>query len=237
MAQPPVSEQRRNDLLLEHYELVRRIAYRLYHRLPKVMEAEDLVGAGVMGLFEAIERYEPDRGVPFESFAKHRIQGAIMDAMRGADWTPTSVRRKNDLLGKTRHELRHRLGREPSREEMSAHLDVAPDSYDALVTDSEIRTVMSLQAPAHDTGTATLADVVHGDEDHERDLTAEEVRALVRDAAEILPERERMAIDLHYYHEMRLREVGEQLGVTESRACQLCKQAIGRLRKRLQPHL
>lgn len=229
--------QHRNQLLLKHYELARKIAYRMYHRLPQLLEAEDLVGAAVMGLYEAIDRYDPSRAVPFEAFAKHRIQGAIMDAIRHTDWTPTSVRRKADLLGKTRRELITKLGRAPDRAEMVKKLDIHEDAYDAMVTDSEIKTVLSLQAPTHEDGSGSLADIVPSDDDLLEDMTTEEIRTIVRKESDNLPDRERQAIQLHYYQEMKLKEVGSMLGVTESRACQLCKQGIKRLRKRLAPRV
>jgi len=234
-----MAQDARDELLLQHYELARRIAYRMYHRLPQLLEPEDLVSAAVMGLFESIDRYDASRGVPFEAFAKHRMQGAIMDALRAADWTPTSVRRKADLISRTRNDLIGRLGRAPTRKEMAGKLEVRGDQYDALVTDSEIKKVTSFQSPAHATGTATLAEVVKNknEVDALEDMATEELRKMVRDASSELPDRERTAIDLHYYRDMKLKEVGATLGVTESRACQLCKQGIVRLRKRLQSHI
>jgi RNA polymerase sigma factor for flagellar operon FliA len=237
MTSVAVATESRNELLLDHYELARKIAYRMYHRLPKVLDVDDLVGAAVMGLFDAIDRFDAHRAVPFESFAKHRIQGAIMDALRAADWTPTSVRRKSDLLQRTRTTLGQRLGRTPSRDEMTANMEISTNQYDALVSDAVIRPVLSLDAPTGEGHDSSLAEVVRSDDDFLADMETEELKVLIQDARQSLPERERTAIDLHFYRDMKLKDVGETLGVTESRACQLCKQGIARMRKRLQPRV
>ena len=237
MQQTQRSIESRDELLLEHYELARRIAYRMYARLPQLLEVDDLVSAAVMGLFEAIDRYDDSRSVPFVAFAKHRIRGSIMDAIRAADWTPTSVRRKNDLLSRTHRDLINKLGRSPNRQELIDKLEVKPEAYDALVTDSEIRSVLPLDAPTYEGSDMTLASIIPGDADTLAALSKEELRQMVQEARDSLPERERQAIDLHYYRDMKLKDVGRELGVTESRACQLCKQGIKRLRKRLQPQI
>ncbi len=237
MHQVQISTASRDELLLEHYELARRIAYRMYARLPQLVEADDLVSAAVMGLFEAIDRYDPRRAVPFVAFAKHRIRGSIMDAIRAADWTPTSVRRKHDLLSRTHRELIDKLGRAPDRAELINKLEVKPSAYDSLVTDSLIRSVLPLDTPTMDGSDMTLASIIPSDSDTLETLSKQELRDMVQTARANLPVRERQAIDLHYYRDMKLKDVGKELGVTESRACQLCKQGITRLRKRLQPQI
>lgn len=225
--------QDRNGLLLRHYPLARRIACRMYADLPKSLDLDDVISAAVMGLFDAIDKFDESRGIPLESYAKYRIRGAIVDALRAADWTPRAVRRKHDRLDRTRRELRNRLGRAPSRDEMADAIGVTGDKLDKMVRDGHVRKVLSLDAPATEDG-SMLVELVAGEGDDV--VTTWEHHEMVeelKDELERLPDSERIALTLYYFHEMKLREVGGELGVSESRVCQLCKQGIARLRKRL----
>lgn len=223
----------RNALLLQHYDLTRRIAQRIHQRLPKSMELDDLVSAGVLGLLDAIERYDETTSVPFESFARHRIRGAVLDSIRETDWAPSSVRRKASLLEKTRENLARNLGRTPTRTEIAGALEMSPRKLDQMVNDAQNRQVLSLDAPASPDSTTPLEELLDNGDDMVADLQKEEMKALILEAHQDLPERERDAVSLYYLRDMKLREVGEVLGVTESRACQLCKAAVKRLQKRL----
>lgn len=227
----------REQLILKHYPMARAIACRIYQRLPKAVELDDLISAGVTGLLEAIDRYDHTRKVPFETYAKHRIHGAVVDALRAADWVPRSVRRKSDLIHTTRNDLQERLGRTPTRKEMAKGCRVTVKKYDALVRDSQIRPLLSLDAPMGDGNPTPLVEQVAGDaEDPTGRWEGEELKQATLGALERLPEREKTALSLYYLHEMSLKEVGSVLGVTESRACQLCGQGIKRLRRRLRSH-
>lgn len=224
----------RNQLVLRHYPMARAIACRIHQRLPKAVELDDLISAGVTGLLEAIDRYDPSRAVPFETYAKHRIHGAVVDALRSSDWVPRSVRRKADLVHRTRKQLNEQLGRSPTRAEMAQNCRVTVKKYDAIVKDSQIRSLLSLDAPMGDGNPTPLVEQVAGtNEDPTDRWVAEELRTAMLQALERLPEREKTALALYYLHEMSLKEVGGVLGVTESRACQLCGQGIKRLRQRL----
>ena len=225
--------QTRNEQLLAHYPLAQRIARRIHQRLPKSAELDDLVSAGVLGLIEALERYDDGSSVPFESFARHRIRGAVLDSIRAADWAPSSVRRKATLLEKAREELVRHLGRPPTRTEMAGALDMSPKKLDDMVTDSRSRKVLSLDAPIGPHSTTALEELLDSGTDLLSDLQRAELEARVLEAHQQLPDRERDAIALYYLEDKKLREVGEALGVTESRACQLCKAAVSRLQKRL----
>jgi RNA polymerase sigma factor for flagellar operon FliA len=222
----------RNELLLRHYPLARKIARRKYHELPKVLELDDLVSAAVMGLIEAIERFDPTRGIPFEAYAKYRVRGAIVDALRAADWTPRSVRRKYDRVEQTRRTLRDRLGRKPTRDEMAASMEITGEQYDRMVQDARIRKVLSLDAPATDDG-SMLIELIPSVEDPARDWQHRETISVMIRECNGLPDPERRAISMYYFGEMKLKEVGTEMGVSESRVCQLCRQGINRLRKRM----
>lgn len=226
----------RQAIVLEHYDMVRAIAGRIYHRLPRMVDLDDLVSAGVTGLIEAIDRYDPSRSVPFEVYARHRIRGAVVDTLRAQDWVPRSVRRKADRIDTTRLRLQEELGRSPNREEMADAIEVTPRKLDAMIRESEIRPLLSLDAPVGgDNPTPLVEQVGNGDDLLDRWQHAE-LSDLALDALRNLPERERIAVGLYYLHQLSLKEVGQVLGVTESRACQLCTAGVKRLRFRLRQH-
>jgi len=225
----------RNQLVLRHYPMARAIACRIHQRLPKAVELDDLISAGVTGLLEAIDRYDPTRKVPFETYAKHRIHGAVVDALRASDWVPRSVRRKADLVKTTRQALNEQLGRSPTRQEMAKSCRVTVKKYDAIVKDSQIRSLLSLDSPMGDGNPTPLVEQVAGEnEDPTQRWVAEELRTAMLEALEKLPEREKTALALYSLQERSLREGVGVRGVTESRACELCGQGIKRLRHRLQ---
>lgn len=230
-------EVQRHEMMLKHYSLARTIACRIYQRLPKAVELDDLISAAVTGLLEAIDRYDADRAVPFETYAKHRIHGAVVDALRAADWVPRSVRRKADRIDTTRTALAEGLGRRPSRPEMAKALGLTLHKYDAMVTDSQIRQLLSLDAPVGDDNVTPLVESIAGDDDLMGRWQHAELKQAALEAVKRLPDRERTAVALYYLHEMSLKEVGKVLGVSESRACQLCSQAIKRLRFRLRSYV
>jgi RNA polymerase sigma factor for flagellar operon FliA len=219
-------------VVLVHYAMVESVARHIHSRLPPSVLVDDLVSVGVLGLMESVERFDPARGVPFETFARHRVRGAILDALRAADWVPHSVRRKAQAIERTRRSLKQR-GWETDEKVVAAALGLPVDRYRSMAQDAEIRQVLSLDAPAANDSATLLTDMVRGEDDVAEDTAEAQLRGLVRDAVAQLPERERQAIDLYYFQGLQLKDVGITLGVTESRACQLCGQGIKRLRKRL----
>lgn len=230
-------QTRRQELVLKHYDMARAIACKVYHRLPKMVDLDDLISAGITGLIEAIDRYDPSRSVPFEVYAKPRVQGAILDALRAQDWVPRSVRRKSDLIITTRNTLRTRMGRAPNRQEMAARIEVTPKKFDNMVKDSEIRPLLSLDAPVGSDNPTPLVEQLSDGDDVMNVWQQEEMKDIVLTCLTRLPERERTAVTLYYLHELSLKEVGKVFGVTESRACQLCSQGIKRLRHKMRGHL
>ena len=223
------------DQALKYYPLARAIASRIHQRLPRGVDLDDLMSAAVTGLLEAIERFDPARDVSFRTYAKHRIHGAVMDSLRTADWVPRSVRRKANALELAKQHLTERLGRRPNRVELADYLELAPSALDEMIHGSEIRPLLSLDAPMGDENGSLLADNIADVTDINGTLLNVELRKASADAVNSLPERERTAIVLYYFHELSLKEVGAVLEVTESRACQLCTQAVKRLRLRLAP--
>lgn len=222
------------QVVLQHLPLIRTIAKRLVARLPPSVEAEELVNIGVIGLLDAWDRFDASKGVPFRSYAELRIKGQMIDSLRSDDIVPRSVRRKHTRLAQERLELTHRLGRTPNRDEMRSQLDMTATAYDAYVTDSQIAKVTSLDAPANDDSATPLVETLSlGALTAEDSLDDKQVRAAVAQAVSVLPERERAVVTMYYVEHHTLRQIGQMLGVTESRACQIRSQGVKRLQYRL----
>ena len=224
----------RNEMILEYYPLVRAIAYRMVRRIPVNLEVEEYINIGVLGLIDAVDRFDPGRGVPFKSYAEIRIRGAIMDALRAADWAPRAVRRKAQRIERTRDDLRMKLKKAPDRKEMSKALELTPSAFDNLCRDSEIYRVVSMNTPIGQESGTTIEDQVASDEESlEERWIQDEKRKEVVAAIRFLPKRERTVVTLSYLNGLTLKEIGQVLGVTESRACQVRSQALRRLKSKL----
>jgi len=228
------AETQREDLILQHYPLVRTIASRMIRRFPSSVDLDELVNVGSLGLIDAVDRFDPSRKVPFKAYAEIRIRGAIVDALREADWVPRSVRRKFNRIEESRDKLFQRFDRSPTREEMAIDLEMTLDEYEDLVGDAQIRKLVSLDAPVDEDRSTPLSErVASKDRDLLDHWSLEELKKEVIAAVHHLPKKERTAVALYYLHELTLKEIGEVLGVTESRACQLRSAGIKRLKFRL----
>lgn len=219
-------------LLTEHYPLARSIAKRTHARLPKGVDLDDLTSVAVMGLMEAADRFDPSRGVCFKSFAKHRIQGAIIDTLRANDWVPRSVRRRVDAVESTCARMREELGRNPTALEVAERLEIDVEQVEAAL-DADTRPLLSLDVPMDEDGDTFLGDAIPADDRPDQRYEEAQIRAATIAALGSLPEREQQAITMFYFRELPLKEVGAMLGVSESRACQLCSQGTKRLREAL----
>jgi len=237
MTLPPVDIETRDRLVMEHVGLVRALAGRLAHRVPSQVEVSELISVGVLGLIDAASRFQPTLGVPFDAFARRRIHGAMLDALRDLDWAPRSVRKFGRTMDGTIARLRHELGREPDEKEIAGALNVSETEYTRLLDQLKTaeRTVIK-QATAED-GTSSLEVAVDPGEGPYARLERQELKELVAEAITELPERERKVLALYYHEERTLAEIGEMIGVGESRVSQLRAQAIGRLRSRLAANL
>lgn len=224
----------RDALILDHLPLVRIIAGRLARRLPSSVDVDELISVGTVGLIDAIDRFDPTRGVPFKGFADIRIRGAMVDYLRGIDPVSRAVRRKFDRLEYKRTELRNKLGRLPTRDEMARALELSVTQYDEMVDQARLFTVVSADTPTDEDGGTTIADQISNNaptvEDAwvEAELTEEIITAITH-----LPEKERLVVTKFYLESRTLKEIGAELGFTESRACQLAKQGTQRMRQRL----
>ncbi|THF65977.1 RNA polymerase sigma factor FliA [Pseudothauera nasutitermitis] len=223
------------DHLVESYApLVKRIAYHLMAKLPASVDVEDLIQNGMMGLLDSINRYEDGLGAQFETYAVQRIRGAMLDGLRENDWLPRSLRRDMRRIEGAIHALEQQHGRPPTEVELAEALDLPLGEYQRLLqdargyqlvhfedfTDGEGEDYFERHLGVHETNPADLLE--------DADMRSSLVRAIGE-----LPEREKLVMALYYDEELNLREIGEVLGVTESRVCQLHSQAVARLRARV----
>src|SRR3954463_6227136 len=230
----------REQLVLAFSPLVKYVAGRMSTGLPAHVEESDLISYGLLGLISAIERFDLDREIKFETFAITRIKGSIIDELRSLDWVPRSVRARAREIERANSKLEHQLQRAPTDEEMSASLEMTvEDFHDALlqISNSTVAALDELWTVGDSSGDQvslldTLTDENAPDPSQVMDST--ELKDRVADAIARLPEREKLVVALYYYENLTLREIGEVLGVTESRVSQLHTKAVLRLRSRLQ---
>ena len=229
----------RDRLILNYAPLVKYVAGRLGSGLPAHVDEGDLVSYGLLGLIGAIERYDPDRDVKFETYAIARIKGSIIDELRAMDWVPRSVRSRAREIERAIADLEAKLGRAPSDSEIAQKLGVSQDELDDSLTEISRSSIAALDELWTVQGSSgdqiALIDTIEDTQGPEPQsaLDASEVKEMVADAISRLPEREKLVITLYYYEELTLREIGEVLGVTESRVSQLHTKAILRLKARL----
>jgi RNA polymerase sigma factor FliA len=231
-------ERARERLVVAYAPLVKFVAGRMASGLPSHVEESDLISYGLIGLIGAIERFDPEREIKFETFAVARIKGAILDELRSLDWVPRSVRARAREVERAHAALEAELQRAPTDEEMAAELETTVDGFqDALleIANSSVLALDDLWMFADpEGGQISVLDTIHDPNavDPEIEAQASEVKDRLADAIESLPERERLVIALYYYENLTLREIGEVLGVTESRVSQLHTKAVLGLRSR-----
>ena len=229
----------RDRLILNYAPIVKYVAGRLGSGLPAHVDEGDLVSYGLLGLISAIERYDPDRDVKFETYAIARIKGSILDELRALDWVPRSVRSRARQIERAMAELEAKLARAPTDEELAAKVGITVEELESSLTDISRSSIAALDELWTISGSGgdqvSMLDTIedeHGPEPQSA-FAQTELREIVADAITSLPEREKLVITLYYYEDLTLREIGEVLGVTESRVSQLHTKAILRLKARL----
>jgi RNA polymerase sigma factor for flagellar operon FliA len=233
-------ERARERLVVAYSPLVKYVAGRMGSGLPAHVEEADLISYGLIGLISAIERFDLDREIKFETYAITRIKGAIIDELRSLDWVPRSVRAKAREIERANAKLENRLQRAPTDEEMSEELGITVEEFqDSLlqISNSTVVALDELWTVSDSSGDqVSLLDTLQDPDapDPSQVLDATEVKDRLADAIARLPEREKLVIALYYYENLTLREIGEVLGVTESRISQLHTKAVLRLKSRLQ---
>ncbi|MEQ1600912.1 MAG: RNA polymerase sigma factor FliA [Methylophilaceae bacterium] len=226
----------KNQLLKQHASLVKKLAYRLKARLPPSVEVDDLIQAGMMGLLSAVNNYEDTHGAQFETYASQRIQGAMLDELRSADWLPRSTRKKMRTVEVAINALEQKLGRSPSEAEVAKHLNLSTDEYFEMLGDCGGHQLVYYE-DFHDSdggGDHFLDRHVQGQGgDPLQSLMSAGFKEALVSVIDELPEREKLLMALYYEQELNLKEIGAVMKVSESRVCQLHSQAVARLRAKL----
>jgi RNA polymerase sigma factor for flagellar operon FliA len=228
-------ERSRESLIIHYSPLVKFVAGRVGIGLPRNVDQADLVSYGIFGLIDAIDKFEPERGFKFETYAINRIKGAILDELRAMDWVPRSVRARAREIERSMAELEHRMQRTPSDEELARHMGTPVDDLRDSLAEISILGVVALdEMLGPDSGNSLLDMVVdaHGTSP-EAAFQKEETRRILADAINRLPDRERLVLTLYYYEGLTLAEIGDVLGVTESRVCQIHAKSVMSLRNRM----
>ena len=230
-----MTEKEREALIVESLALVKHVAHRVATRLPTNVEINDLVNAGVIGLLDAVDKFEPDRGVKFNTYAEVRIRGAILDSLRTLDWAPRSLRKRSRELERVYGELEQNLGRAATDEEVAQALGQNLEDFYGLIDELNGLTIGSFEGPGeHEEGENFINYYPDdGSNDPHTLFESEELTRLMATAIDALPEKEKMVLSLYYYEELTMKEIGSVLGVNESRVSQLHSKATLRLRSKL----
>jgi RNA polymerase sigma factor FliA len=223
-----------DEQITKYAPLVKRIAYHMMARLPASVEVDDLIQVGLIGLMDAVGRFDGTQGAQFESYATQRIRGAMLDELREADWLPRHVRQKSRQIESAIHRLEQRNGKSPSDQEISAELGLPIDQYQTMLGDVKCSQLLYYEDFSDEDSASFLERyLVDGSSDPLAVLEDEGFRESLIAAIHHLPERERSMMGMYYEQDMNLKEIGAVLGVSESRVCQLHSQAVARLRAQL----
>ena len=237
------SPENREEFILEYLPIVRGIAQRIWQRLPSHLDLEDLVSAGIMGLLDAMDKYDPARNTRFRTYAEFRIRGAILDELRAKDWLPRSIREKiNHLLTAVKN-LEQELGRTPTTEEIANELGISIEQANWWVAKYANMSLVSLEELINPYEAKVKEEDIEDwlaspiSSNPFEALLAKELREIVLEELEKLPENEKQVLSLYYLENLNLKEIGEIMGVTESRVSQIHTQARLRLKKRISSRL
>ncbi|MEM7291856.1 MAG: RNA polymerase sigma factor FliA [Pseudomonadota bacterium] len=221
-----------DKLISEHANLVKRIAFHLLNRLPPSVQAEDLIQAGMIGLLEAAKHYDPSQGASFDTYAGIRIRGAMLDEIRRSDWTPRSVHRKSREAAEALRHIEQETGREAKDTDVAEYMGIGLSDYHQILRESTSSRIFSFDQP--DEGSGEYTKIPEStDKGPLHNIDNENFQDQLADAIANLPERESLVMSFYYTDELNLREIGDILGVSESRVCQIHGQALVRLKARM----
>ncbi|MDR2940232.1 MAG: FliA/WhiG family RNA polymerase sigma factor [Clostridiales bacterium] len=224
----------KQKLILEYATLVKFVAGRLSVHIGQHVDYDDLVSYGIFGLIDAIDKFDYEKGVKFETYASLRIRGAIIDSIRKLDWVPRTLRQKNKQLEQTYQELEFELGREPTEEELADKLNISIDEVKELIKKSSVVSLISLDDYLEQNHEADYSAGNNNRKDSpEAIYEMQEVKELLKDAIDKLSEKERKVISLYYFEDLTLKEISKIMDVSESRISQIHSKAVLRLQTRL----
>lgn len=232
-----MDKKTRNALIMQYAPLVKTIVDRIACKVPShIADRDDLMNVGIIGLISAFEKFDKGRNVQFETYARYRIRGAVLDELRSRDWLSRSTRNKNSKLERAFYALQKTLGRPPDDEEVAAHLGISLEEYFELLEEAKgVSLLSSEDLPPEYCEHYGCREGVNGSlpENPHSLLLSNELRGILKKAIDDLPGKERQVLALYYYEELTMKEIGAVLGLTESRVCQLHSKAVLRLRGRL----
>jgi len=228
----------RNRVVEQYAHLIKKVAYKMIARLPANVEMDDLMSAGVIGLIDAAEKYDPEKSCNFKSYAEIRIRGAMVDELRSLDWVPRSVRQKGASIDQVQRELQGKLGRPATDIELATEMGLTLEEFQALTDKARTVSVVSFEDLGV-SGAEDKRDFLDSVSDPEstdpgQDALENDERSVMMRAIQQLPERQRVVLTLYYYEDMNLKEIGSLLGVTESRISQIHSAAVAQLRPLLE---
>jgi RNA polymerase sigma factor FliA len=225
----------RDKVVLEHLPLVKAIAVRVHESLPVHVELDDLVHAGILGLFDAATKYDPDKQVAFSSYAKHRIKGAILDSLRQLDWASRDLRRRHKQVESVTRDLTAVLQRTPTEAEIAQKMGVEVERWRQMMLDLRNVGLISASSRANEQDDLPAPDFPSGTETHPDSMCArEQLRNALAEAMKRLPERYQKVVMMYYTHELTMKEIGGLLGINESRVSQIHKSALEKMAVALQ---
>ena len=233
-----ITNENREEVIIKYSPMIKYVANRIAMRLPPHVEVDDLISVGVLGLMDAIGKYDPTRGAKFKTYAEFRVRGAILDELRSMDWVPRSVRQKASNVDSVVQKLQAKLKRKPEDEEVAKEMNLSLDQFYDTLNETKSMPVFSLEdlGIAKETGEQqSLLDCLAGkaDADPQTQIRLTELRGIIAKAIDTLPEKERLMISLYYYEELTMKEIGVVLDITESRVSQIHSKAVYHLRSKL----
>ena len=229
----------KDKLLVEYAYLVKYITNRLILNLPSSVDRNDIISSGIMGLIKAVETFDPDRGFKFETYAGHKIRGAILDELRALDWVPRSVRQKSRELQRVYARLENQLGRVPYDDEICEEMKINMKEFEDLLTEVTPTTIISLEEAMpdrrNDAKEIRIIETIEnpGSDNPLKELGFNEMKKILKETIANLPEKEKLVIALYHYEELTLKEIGAVLDITESRVSQIHSKAVIKLRAKL----
>ena len=233
-----ITTENREEVIIKYSPMIKYVANRIAMRLPPHIEVDDLISVGVLGLMDAISKYDSSRGAKFKTYAEFRVRGAILDELRSMDWVPRSVRQKASKVDKVVQGLQAKLRRTPEDEEVAKEMGLSLDQFHQTLNETKSIPIFSLEdlGIAKESGDQqSLLDCLAGkaDADPQTQVRLVELKEIIAKAIDALPEKERLMVSLYYYEELTMKEIGAVLDITESRVSQIHSKAVYRLRTKL----
>ena len=233
-----ITTENREEVIKQYSPMIKYVANRIAMRLPPHIEVDDLISVGVLGLMDAITKYDSSRGAKFKTYAEFRVRGAILDELRSMDWVPRSIRQKASKVDKVVQGLQAKLRRQPEDEEVAKEMGLSLDQFHETLNETKSIPIFSLEdlGIAKESGDQqSLLDCLAGkaDADPQTQVRLVELKEIIAKAIDALPEKERLMVSLYYYEELTMKEIGAVLDITESRVSQIHSKAVYRLRTKL----